>query len=78
MKEVLSLVLAGTLASSLAYAENFTERNTDRAKQIIADAVIAHGGDALLNDLHTLIVEVETTTYSVDQSRATEPPWDKS
>jgi len=78
MNRLLSLALAGTLASSLACAENFTQANVDRAQEIIAAAIEAHGGDALLNDLHTLTIENETANYSVDQSRGAEPPWDKS
>lgn len=78
MNRILSLALAGTLVSSLACAENFTQSNVDRAQEIIAAAIEAHGGDALLNDLHTLTIEHETLNYSVDQSRSAEPPWDKS
>ena len=78
MKKYLSLALAGTLVSSLACAENFTQANVDKARAIIAAAVEAHGGDVLVNDLHTLTIENETINYSVDQSRGTEPPWDKS
>ena len=76
MKALLSLIFGATLASSLACAENFTETNTDKAKEIIAAAVEAHGGSALLSDLHTLIIETETINHSVDQSRGTEKPWD--
>ena len=78
MKSILSLVLAGTLASSLACAQNFTETNTDKAKEIIAAAVEAHGGSKLVDDLHTLIIENKDVNYSVGQSRGTEPPWDKN
>ena len=78
MKTIMSLTLGGLLASSLACADNFTLANTDKAKQIIAAAVEAHGGSALLDELHTLTIENETINYSVDQSRAAEPPWDKS
>lgn len=78
MNRLLSLALAGTLASSLACAENFTQANVDKAQEIIAAAIEAHGGDVLLNDLHTLTIENETANYSVDQSRSAEPPWDKS
>ena len=69
MNRILGLALAVTLASSLACAENFTQLNVDRAQEIIAVAIEAHGGDALLNDLHTLTIENKTTIYSVDQSR---------
>jgi glyoxylase-like metal-dependent hydrolase (beta-lactamase superfamily II) len=78
MQRILALALAGTLASSLACAENFTQSNVDKAQAIIAAAIEAHGGEALLNDLHTLTIENTTVNYSVDQSRSAEPPWDKS
>ncbi len=78
MKRILSVTLACTLASGLAGAENFTQVNTDKAREIIAAAVEAHGGSALIDDLQTLIIEHETVTYAVDQSRAAEPPWDKN
>lgn len=73
-----TLALMGLLAASLVHAENFTQANTDRAKALIDAAVEAHGGDAMMEDLHTLVVETRTVNYSVDQSRGTEPPWDKS
>lgn len=78
MKKYMSLALLCVLAASMTHASNFTQENTDRAKQIIDAAVEAHGGDALLDDLSTLIIEHETVNHSVDQSRATEPPWDTS
>jgi len=78
MKQIGSLVLAGMLFASIAHAENFTEKNTDHAKEIIDAAIAAHGGDALLDDLNTVIIEYEAVNYSVDQSRGTEPPWDTS
>jgi hypothetical protein len=74
MKNILGLALAGVLATSLGYAENFTQANVEKAQSIIAAAIEAHGGDALLNDLQTLTIENETINYSVDQSRGTEPP----
>ena len=77
MKTIISLALAGVLASSLVCAGNLTEENTDKAKAVIAAAIEAHGGKKL-EDLKTLVVESEDTNYSVDQSRGTEPPWDKS
>ena len=55
-----TLALMGLLAASLVHAENFTQANTDRAKALIDAAVEAHGGDALLRDLSTLIVEQES------------------
>jgi len=78
MNRILSLALAGTLASSLACAENFTQLNTDKAKLVIDAAIEAHGGVALVQDLQTVIIENRTTNHSVDQSRGTDAPWDTS
>ena len=77
MKTTISLTLAGLLASSLVCAGNLTEKNTDKAKAIIAAAMEAHGGEQL-EDLQTLIIETESVNYAFGQSRGTEPPWDKS
>ena len=73
-----TLALMGLLIASLVHAENFTEANTDRAKALIDAAVEAHGGDAMMEDLRTLVVKTRTVNYSVDQSRGTEAPWDLS
>jgi hypothetical protein len=59
MKTFVNLLFGMTLASSLACADNFTEKNTDKAKEVIAAAVEAHGGSALIDDLKTLVVENE-------------------
>ena len=76
MKSIISLALAGALASSLVCADNLTEKNVGQANAIIEAAVAAHGGEDKLGKLNTLIVEFESVNYSVDQSRGTEPPWD--
>ena len=73
-----NLVLFGLFALGTANAQNFTEENTDKAKAIIDAAVAAHGGDTLMEDLRTLVIENRTVNYSVDQSRGTEAPWDTS
>ena len=78
MKKLLSLLLLAALTASVANGKNFTEVNTDKAKALIDAAIAAHGGAALMDDLRTLIVETNTTNYSVDQSRGTEAPWDTS
>jgi glyoxylase-like metal-dependent hydrolase (beta-lactamase superfamily II) len=78
MRQFLSLALLSVLFASVAHAENFTQRNTDKAKSIIDLAIDAHGGDALMEGLQTLIVETRTVNHSVDQSRGTEAPWDTS
>ena len=78
MKTVSSLALAAVLTLGVAHAQNFTQQNTDKAKKIIDAAIEAHGGAALVDDLKTLIIENETLTSLVDQSRGTEAPWDQS
>jgi len=78
MKSIISLALAAVLASSLVCADNLTENNVEQANAIIEAAVTAHGGEDKLGELSTLIVEFESSNYSVDQSRGTEPPWDKN
>ena len=78
MKKLLSLLLVAMFTATVANGKNFTEVNTDKAKSLIDAAIEAHGGEALMEDLRTLIVETSTTNYSVDQSRGTEAPWDTS
>lgn len=78
MKLQRHLVLLGLIAVSAANADNFTQENTDKAKAIIDAAVAAHGGDELLENLRTLVIENRTVNYSVDQSRGTQAPWDTS
>ena len=49
----------------------------DPLTQTLIDAAVeAHGGEALLEKLDTLIIEQRTINYSVDQSFGTEPPWE--
>jgi len=78
MKTIISLSLTGILASSLVCADNLTEKNVEKAHAIIDAAVAAYGGEEGLGSLNTLVVEFESINYSVDQSRAAEPPWDRS
>ncbi|MEM7430665.1 MAG: MBL fold metallo-hydrolase [Pseudomonadota bacterium] len=78
MKRTLSLTLVGLLAFGTASAGNFTEINVEKAAAIIDAAIEAHGGDALLDDLQTVVIENHTTNHSVGQSLGTEAPWDRS
>ncbi len=78
MKLRITLVLAGLFVVGSAHADNFTQDNTDRAKAIIDAAVEAYGGDALIEELRTLVIENRTIDYRVDQSRGTKAPWDTS
>ena len=70
--------VAALLCGAVAHAGNFTQENTDKAKALIDAAIEAHGGDALLNGLETLIVKQRSINYSVGQSLGTEAPWDTS
>lgn len=76
MKLRYCLIVLGLVAPLSSYAENFTVENTDKAGVIIDAAVAAHGGDALMQDLRTVLVGTRSVNHSVDQSRGTEAPWD--
>lgn len=73
-----ALALVAILAVGTALADSFAKRNVDRAHEIIAAAVEAHGGSAGLDSLETLIIENEDVNHAVGQSRAAEPPWDRN
>lgn len=78
MKYLPGIALAVALAATCAHADNLTQQNTDKAKAVIDAAVAAHGGDRLVNELETLVVDFESVTYAVGQSRGTTPPWDRN
>ena len=78
MYRVMYLAIAGVLFVSAAHASNFTRTNLDRTNAVIEAVIEAYGGQERLAALDTLYVEFEGVTYSVHQSRGTEPPWDKS
>lgn len=77
MRQVTSAALLAAFLAGSAYADNFTQKNVDKAQEIIRAAFEAHGGERL-SELQTLTVEFEAVNYAVDQSRGTEPPWDQS
>ena len=68
--------LAGAFAATPAHADSFAKNNADRANELIAAVVKAHGGTAGLDSLKTLVVENEDLNHAVGQSRRAEPPWD--
>jgi glyoxylase-like metal-dependent hydrolase (beta-lactamase superfamily II) len=78
MNYLAGFALVVALAAGGAQAENLTQNNTDRAKAVIDAAVAAYGGDRLMNELETLIIDSESVNYAVGQSRGTEPPWDRA
>ena len=78
MKTRAMAAVATLLLGVAAHADNFTQTNTDKAKALIDAAIEAHGGDALLTGLETLVVKQRSVNHSVGQSLGTEPPWDTS
>ena len=82
MKTLMSLclgaILTASFASSVACASTITEENAEKVASVIEAAVLAHGGSAGLRNLKTLVVQSERINHAVDQSRGTEPPWDKN
>ena len=70
--------LTALLVVTVTQAGNFTQKNTDKAKALIDAAIEAHGGDALLDELETMIVRQRSINHAVGQSLGTEPPWDTS
>jgi len=82
MKLNTGIVLGAALGASLVCAElaakTITEKNVEKAQKIIDAAVAAHGGEAGLDSIKTMIVEHDSINYAVDQSRGTEAPWDEN
>lgn len=78
MNRAIYLAASGILATGAAFADNFTQTNVDRKDAVIEAAVEAYGGAERLAALDTLFIEHEGINYAVQQSRGTEPPWDKS
>ncbi len=77
------IVLAVLMAASLvgdqcATAATITEKNVEKARAIIDAAVAAHGGEAGLASIDTMIVTHDSIGYAVDQSVGTEAPWDEN
>lgn len=73
-----ALVLGGTLPAAPAAGDSLAQQNVDRANELIATVVEAHGGTAGLDSLKTLIVTNEDVNYAVGQSLGTTAPWDKN
>ena len=77
--KIIAGVLAGTLFVSVhAHGQSITLEHVARTNEIIDLAYRAHGGERSLDELETVIVEQRQTSYSIDQSRAAEPPWDQA
>ena len=74
----LALVLAASLVCPHLSADTITEKNVEKARAVIEAAVAAHGGEAGLDSIETMIVKHDSIGYAVDQSRGTEAPWDET
>ncbi len=61
-----------------AYGQTITERNSEKAQQVIEEVLEAFGGREAMQNLSTLQIESDSTGYAVGQSRAPGPPWDKN
>ena len=72
-------VFFGTLIfCAPVFGQSITLDNVARTNEIIEFAYEAHGGEAGLDNLETVIIEQSQTGYSNEQSRGTEPPWDRT
>jgi len=73
----MSLTCAPSSAKTNA-EQTITEKNVEKAREIIDAAVAAHGGDAGLDSIETMIVKHDSIGYAVGQSLGTEAPWDEN
>lgn len=71
-------VFAASLVCAPLSAQTITEKNVEKARKVIDAAVAAHGGDAGLDSIETMIVKHDSIGYAVDQSRGTDAPWDEN
>lgn len=68
---LLSLVVSSVLAE-----DSLPLRSVNKANEVIDAALAAHGGEAALSGLNSMVVDAEFVTHATNQSRGTEPPWD--
>ena len=64
------------LASGAAPAESLPLQSVNKANEVIAAAVAAHGGAEALAALQTVAQERKFTNHATGQSRKPGPPWD--
>ena len=74
----LIVVMTVSLVCGQSAAKTITEKNVEKARKVIDAAVAAHGGDAGLDAIDTMIVKHDSIGYAVGQSLGTEAPWDKN
>ena len=66
------------IAMGAGHAANVAVENAEQVERIIESAQEAYGGSEALDDLETLIVDYDQTTFATGQSKGTEPPWDEN
>ena len=74
----LIVVMTMSLVCGQSAAKTITEKNVEKARTVIDAAVVAHGGEAGLDSIDTMIVKHDSTGYAVGQSLGTEAPWDEN
>lgn len=77
MKRIAGVLAGASLLCVHAFAQSITLENSARTNEIIDLAYAAHGGETGLDALETVFIEQSEISYSVEQSRAAEPPWDR-
>lgn len=75
---ITTLAIAGLAIAGAAMAEDTLPlRAVNQANEIIDATIEAYGGADRLSGIRTLETEANFQTWLVDQSRGTEPPWDR-
>lgn len=72
------LTLLSLCGSSLLAGDSLPLRSVNKANEIIDAALAAHGGEAALTGLESVVIDAQFVTHATNQSRGTEPPWDIS
>ncbi|HKX55277.1 MAG TPA: hypothetical protein VJN01_04215 [Xanthomonadales bacterium] len=63
-------------SNTLQAADSLPLRSVNQANEVIDAALAAHGGEAALKALNSLLVDAQFVVHATNQSRGTEPPWD--
>ena len=75
---VAAAVLAGgALFSASVFAESLPLESVNKANEVIAAAIEAHGGEKALENLHSVVQKTTMATWQTGQSRKPGPPYDR-
>ncbi len=72
------LLIGLVLCSASLSAANLTIESTEKAQEVIANAVEAYGGADALSDMKSIEVASSTSTFATNQSLRPGPPWDEN